>query len=298
MRLAEKDPKLAEWLDDAEAKGQPVIYFTVGSECKWEQWYVDNSLKGFDLLKQKGVNPRIVWAMKEGNYTFPEARKNDGNHWVAAWLPQVELLAHPAVKIGISHCGFGGTLEFMSAAKPVMTFPHFGDQCINAQNLIDAGAAIGLIASETAERNVDEDNMSYPEVVFTPEHFATSAHTLLTDKKYLREMLRLKCAARAQGGAKRAVDAVESTYAQFMFAERTVERDGKQNALLKLPSISHDVYLEKARSSIGFCTICCWSCWLTIILIYILVWGFPGILGFIAIGQGLYSPGTAAFIPK
>jgi len=27
----------------------------------------------------------------------------------------------------MTHCGFGGTLEFIAAGKPIVAFPHFGD---------------------------------------------------------------------------------------------------------------------------------------------------------------------------
>jgi len=27
----------------------------------------------------------------------------------------------------MTHCGFGGTLEFIAAGKPIVAFPHFAD---------------------------------------------------------------------------------------------------------------------------------------------------------------------------
>ena len=64
------------------------------------------------------------------------------------------------------------------------TFPHFGDQPFNADNLINSSAGIGLFLSKKAVRNVDADNNSFNEVLFTAQHFADSATKLLTDEKY------------------------------------------------------------------------------------------------------------------
>ena len=55
--------------------------------------------------------------------------------YTARWLPQVELLSHPAVKAGMHHCGFGCTLEFINAGLPCVIFPHFGDQGQNGRNI-------------------------------------------------------------------------------------------------------------------------------------------------------------------
>ena len=75
---------------------------------------------------------------------------------MAKWLPQVEALAHPAVASGLTHCGFGGTLEFVNAALPVLCFPHFGDQATDAMNLIEARAALSLIAPSLADSRDDD----------------------------------------------------------------------------------------------------------------------------------------------
>ena len=37
-------------------------------------------------------------------------------------------MAHPAIKAGLTHCGMGGTLEFINASIPSVCWPHFADQ--------------------------------------------------------------------------------------------------------------------------------------------------------------------------
>lgn len=64
------------------------------------------------------------------------------------WAPQIEILNHPALKAGLSHCGWGGVLEFVQAGKPVICWPHFGDQWMSSQMLINVDAAILLGGSD------------------------------------------------------------------------------------------------------------------------------------------------------
>ena len=88
---------------------------------------------------------RAIWSFRSQTAKVPEEHVNDKKYfWVSSWLPQVEILAHRAVKAGLTHCGFGGTLEFINAALPVLTLAHFGDQPMNAELLEDSGMAINL----------------------------------------------------------------------------------------------------------------------------------------------------------
>ena len=54
------------------------------------------------------------------------------------------MLSHPNLKAGLTHCGMGGTMEFITRGVPAVTWPHFGDQTFNSSNLVDNGAAISL----------------------------------------------------------------------------------------------------------------------------------------------------------
>lgn len=216
-QLREKNERLALWLDDALDKDETVMYVALGSEVVWLQWYVDVMYEGCQMLKSKGHKLRVIWAIKNGNATLPLDHDKD-KHWASNWLPQIEVLAHPAVKVGVSHVGFGGTCEFINAGIPVMTFPHFTDQCMNAKQLVESGAAIELIPFYRAWRDFMPDSMYHKEPLFTAGTFASKLETLLTDKSYTWNTLRLKASCRAQGGASLAVRTIESVYVQSLFA--------------------------------------------------------------------------------
>ena len=119
---------------------------------------------------------------------------------------------------GVTHCGLGGAFEFITSLTPTLTFPHFGDQTFNAQNLIDAGAAIELIPSVMGDRNLCPANLKFDNQLFSPEDFASKLEEILTNKKYRMNMLRLKTAAKTQGGAKKAIETIQNVYINYAFA--------------------------------------------------------------------------------
>ena len=134
-KLKSKDEELSNWLDEAQSNNQAVVYVSLGSVCKWKQWSVDAIYNG---LKKLGC--KVIWSLKD----FKTPNDEDPDFWIRPWVPQVELLAHPAVKAGLTHCGFGGTLEFIAAGKPIVAWPHFGDQLSNSAAMVERKVAIYL----------------------------------------------------------------------------------------------------------------------------------------------------------
>ena len=58
------------------------------------------------------------------------------------WTPQPAVLNHAAVRVFLSHCGFGGVTDTLLAGKPVLAYPGIAEQFLNANALADAGAAL------------------------------------------------------------------------------------------------------------------------------------------------------------
>ncbi|KAF2343270.1 UDP-glucuronosyl/UDP-glucosyltransferase [Trinorchestia longiramus] len=63
------------------------------------------------------------------------------NLFVKKWMPQQDILAHPNVKVFISHCGLLGIQEALHFGTPVLGMPLFGDQHKNSVMLDNAGVA-------------------------------------------------------------------------------------------------------------------------------------------------------------
>lgn len=59
---------------------------------------------------------------------------------------------------GVSHAGFGGTVEFIAAGLPVLSFNHFGDQPINADLMVKANMCLKLHEAEMCDV-INEDTL-------------------------------------------------------------------------------------------------------------------------------------------
>lgn len=86
-QLKIKDSELFDWIEQAASKNQKVVYVSIGSVCKWQQWSVDAMYHGL-----KKVGCRIIWSLKD--FELPE---ENPDFWTSPWVPQIEVLAHPAV---------------------------------------------------------------------------------------------------------------------------------------------------------------------------------------------------------
>ena len=59
------------------------------------------------------------------------------NILVMPWIPQNDLLAHPATRLFITHCGISSTYETAIHGVPVIAVPFSIDQPSNADKLVN-----------------------------------------------------------------------------------------------------------------------------------------------------------------
>ncbi|XP_048553412.1 hydroquinone glucosyltransferase-like [Triticum urartu] len=71
---------------------------------------------------------------------------------VAAWAPQVRVLSHPATAVFVSHCGWNSALESVAAGVPMVAWPLYAEQRMNAVVLEGSvGVALRPRARERGE---------------------------------------------------------------------------------------------------------------------------------------------------
>lgn len=90
------------------------------------------------LNKFKSIKQRIVWKFET------ELPNKPDNVIVGKWLPQNDILAHPSVKVFVSHCGKGGVTEAKYHGVPVLGIPLFAEQSGNVGVLVSEGWAIKI----------------------------------------------------------------------------------------------------------------------------------------------------------
>uniref|UniRef100_A0A182JIB1 UDP-glucuronosyltransferase n=1 Tax=Anopheles atroparvus TaxID=41427 RepID=A0A182JIB1_ANOAO len=82
---------------------------------------------------------QFLWKFESDESKLPMAVPK--NVYIRAWMPQNDLLAHPNIKLFITHSGLLSTQEAIWHGVPVIGFPLFADQFRNINYCVAAGIA-------------------------------------------------------------------------------------------------------------------------------------------------------------
>ncbi|XP_063921668.1 UDP-glycosyltransferase UGT5-like [Zophobas morio] len=148
---------LQEFLDNAK---DGVIYFSMGSHLKSADFPPekrDAILRAFSKLKEK-----VLWKWEED--VLPGQPKNVK---LSKWLPQQSILAHPNVKLFITHGGLSSTTETVYHGVPILAIPVFGDQKLNARSAMNNGFGLMIPYNEVTE---DRFTKSIQEILNNPKY--------------------------------------------------------------------------------------------------------------------------------
>uniref|UniRef100_A0A5B7AW53 Putative UDP-glycosyltransferase 76C4 n=1 Tax=Davidia involucrata TaxID=16924 RepID=A0A5B7AW53_DAVIN len=133
--LLAQDQSSISWLDKQAPKS--VIYVSFGSiaamdetEFKEMAWGLANSMQPFLWVVRPGLIRGMEWLEPLPN-GFLEAVSGRGH--IVKWAPQQQVLAHPATGGFWTHGGWNSTLESICEGVPMICYPCFGDQMVNAR---------------------------------------------------------------------------------------------------------------------------------------------------------------------
>ncbi|XP_041376281.1 UDP-glucuronosyltransferase 1A1-like [Gigantopelta aegis] len=126
--------------------------------------YLDNSKTGVilvsfgSILKLESAEPikRLVFALNQLPYdVILKSNRNsqEGNVKILDWLPQNDVLAHPNIRLFVSHCGKNGFFESLYHSVPIICTPLNADAF---QTAIKAkhhriGTTMDILTSTTEE---------------------------------------------------------------------------------------------------------------------------------------------------
>lgn len=99
--------------------------------------------KVFASLKQK-----VIWKFEDDIPNLPS------NVMISKWFPQNDILAHPNVRLFISHGGALGTHEAIYHGLPILGMPFFGDQRRNIEAYVQSGWALRLDYANVTEQSL------------------------------------------------------------------------------------------------------------------------------------------------
>ncbi|MCO5601814.1 hypothetical protein L7F22_055939 [Adiantum nelumboides] len=88
---------------------------------------------------------RFLWVFQRGlvhdiNYFACVASiisKSHGRGFVISWAPQMQVLEHPSVGGFLTHCGWNLTTKAIINAVPMLCWPYYADQPLNARCIMD-----------------------------------------------------------------------------------------------------------------------------------------------------------------
>uniref|UniRef100_A0A182MRU2 UDP-glucuronosyltransferase n=1 Tax=Anopheles culicifacies TaxID=139723 RepID=A0A182MRU2_9DIPT len=154
LQIKDKPSPLPEdirrWIEGAE---EGVILFSLGTNLLSSSVPPDTLnaiLETFRNIKQ-----RVVW--KWDTLDMPN---KPANVMLTEWLPQDDILAHPNVRLFITHGGLGGIAEALYHGVPLVGIPLFGDQPVNLAKVEKEGWAYVLkhtdLTIESFSRAINE----------------------------------------------------------------------------------------------------------------------------------------------
>ncbi|XP_027332281.1 UDP-glycosyltransferase 71K1-like isoform X1 [Abrus precatorius] len=137
--------KILKWLD--EQPPSSVVFVCFGSMGR----FGPSQTREIALaLQRSGV--KFLWAMRapptteNAEKSLPEGFLEwmEGRGMLCGWAPQVEVLAHKAIGGFLSHCGWNSILESLWFGVPILTWPIYAEQQLNALMMREFGLAVEL----------------------------------------------------------------------------------------------------------------------------------------------------------
>ncbi|XP_055824869.1 anthocyanidin 3-O-glucosyltransferase 2-like [Solanum dulcamara] len=146
---------IIKWLDDRPESS--VVFLCFGSMGSFDTEQIKEIAVALECSGH-----RFLWSLRRSppkgqielpsNYenvqeVLPEGfieRTNEVGK-VIGWAPQVAILSHPAVGGFVSHCGWNSVLESLYFGVPIATWPLYGEQQMNAFELVqELGVAVEI----------------------------------------------------------------------------------------------------------------------------------------------------------
>ncbi|BAT81549.1 hypothetical protein LR48_Vigan10g275800 [Vigna angularis] len=173
--------RILKWLD--EQPDSSVVFLCFGSRGSFDP---PQTREIAQALQRTGV--RFLWTKrspptttKKEERTLPEGflEWTEGRGMLCDWAPQVEVLAHKAIGGFVSHCGWNSILESLWFGVPILTWPIYAEQQLNAFRMVrefrlavelrlDYRRGSDLVMAEEIENGLkqlmDRDNMVHKKV--------------------------------------------------------------------------------------------------------------------------------------
>uniref|UniRef100_A0A1Q3FK51 UDP-glucuronosyltransferase n=1 Tax=Culex tarsalis TaxID=7177 RepID=A0A1Q3FK51_CULTA len=155
-----------------ESAKQGVILFSLGTNVRSSLLGKDRIIEILNAMRQF---PQYQFLWKFESDSMPvEVPKNV---YIRKWMPQNDLLAHPNVKLFITHSGLLSTQEAIWHGVPIIGFPVFADQNKNINYCVQMGVAKRLSIAKIKS----SDLVTAIQQIMTEQRYVIRFDNILTD---------------------------------------------------------------------------------------------------------------------
>uniref|UniRef100_A0A453Z3P0 UDP-glucuronosyltransferase n=1 Tax=Anopheles quadriannulatus TaxID=34691 RepID=A0A453Z3P0_ANOQN len=133
---------LQQFLDGAGRDG--AIFISFGSNLRSSNLRQDKLDAILGMIR--GLKQRVIWKWDQD-----EMPNRPSNVFIGKWLPQDAILAHPNLKLFVTHGGLGSISEAMYHGVPIVGIPMFGDQDSNVAQVVKEGWGLSVSFDELTE---------------------------------------------------------------------------------------------------------------------------------------------------
>ncbi|XP_055916179.1 uncharacterized protein LOC129949013 [Eupeodes corollae] len=175
IQVKDKANPLPQEVDEfLKTANEGFILFSLGTNVKSSDISSNTTSAIFKVLSQSKY--KVLW-----KWDSAEMPGESTNIMFRKWFPQDDLLAHPQLKLFITHAGKGSSVEAQYHGVPMLAIPVYGDQFGNAEEMRTMG--YGLIVNH---RNVTEQSFrrDFAEILKNPKYLkaVTKFSKLYTDR--------------------------------------------------------------------------------------------------------------------
>ena len=179
---------LKEWLD--EHKRSTVVYISMGSLSQISQLRASSLIPA---IVESGYD--VVWSLRDDNRYIldgiDESIWNSSRVYISKWLPQSQVLSHPAMFVAALHGGMGGINDAISSGVPILCLPIGQDQFLTCNLVHDQGLGFRITDNKMSKK------------------YVSHALQKLTDDKFKKNAERMAEVFKSSGGAERSADLIE-----------------------------------------------------------------------------------------
>ncbi|KAJ4900140.1 UDP-glycosyltransferase 71B5 [Raphanus sativus] len=207
--VEEKKSEVLRWLDEQPARS--VVFLCFGSMGGFNE---EQTREIAVALERSGH--RFLWSLRRGSAdimterpgdyanleeVLPEGfldRTRDRGKVVIGWAPQVAVLAKPAIGSFVTHCGWNSVLESLWFGVPMVTWPLYAEQKINAFEMVEElGLAVEI------RRFFKGDLLSGEMEMFSAEDVERAVRRVMEEGSDVRNRVKLmaeKCHVAVEDG--------------------------------------------------------------------------------------------------